>query len=58
MKVGMTEEHSNMVLDGLILALTGNASPEWANSSTAEFKSRPFQNTAIIRNIISELIKW
>ena len=57
LKVVTTEEHSEMVLDGLITALTGDPPDELANSTTAEFKLIPFQNTAMSRSGIAELIK-
>lgn len=46
-----------MVLDDLIMTLTGDAWPECANVSMTEFKLIPFQNTAISRNGIAELIE-
>jgi len=52
-----TEEHSETVLNGLITALTGDPPDEWANSTTAELKLIPFQNKAIIRSGIAELIQ-
>ena len=44
-----------MVLNGLIEALT-ETPIEYATSTTAEFKLIPFQNTAINRDGIEELV--
>ena len=57
LKVVTTAEYSEWVLESLITALTGDVSDEWANSTTAEFKLIPFQNTAISRNGMAELIE-
>ena len=55
LKVVTTEEQSETVLNGLIEALT-ETPPEYATSTTAEFKSIPFQNTVINRYGIGELV--
>ena len=57
MKVVTTEDHSEMIHGGLITALTSNPPEEWESSTTAAFKLVPFQNSAISRNGIAELIE-
>jgi len=52
--VVITEEQSETVLNGLIEALM-ETPPEYATSTTAEFKLIPFQITAINRDGIEEL---
>ena len=52
-----TEEHGKMVLDSLIAVLMGKVSDEFVDSTTAAFKLIPFQNTAINRAGIAELIE-
>jgi hypothetical protein len=57
LKVVTTAEQSDKILEGLITALTGEPVEEFANSTTAEFKLIPFQNTAINRDGIEELVR-
>ena len=56
LKVVTTTTQSETILEGLITALTGDPSTEFANSTTSEFKLIPFQNTAISRGGIEELV--
>ena len=57
LKVVTTAEHSDKILEGLITALTGDPAEEYADSTTAAFKLIPFQNTAINRDGIEELVR-
>jgi len=56
LKVVTTAEDSKVVLDGLITALT-KTPREFQSSSTADFKLIPFQDNAIGRDGITELIE-
>ena len=55
LKVATTEKQSDTVLHGLIEALTDTLT-EFATSTTTVFKLIPFQNTAINRDGIEELV--
>ena len=56
LKVVTMAEQNNKMLDGLIEALTGETPYKYANSTMAAFKLIPFQNTAINRAKIIELL--
>ena len=55
LKVATAEEQSKTMLNGLIEALTETLT-EFATSTTAEFKLVTFQNAAINRDGIEELV--
>ena len=57
LKVVTTEEHGEAVLEGLIDALTGPVPDEFSDSTTAAFKLVPFNNSAITRDGVAELVE-
>ena len=56
LNVVTTAAPSEIFLEGIITALTGDLPGEFATSTTSEFKLIPFQNTAISREGIEELV--